>query len=454
DTLIEKCDADVVMIDRRHRAGGHWLDSYPFVQLHQPSMNYGVNSTSLGLDRVEPDGRDAAFYERAGGTEICSYYDEIMRHRMLASGRVRFLPMCDYLGDRRFRSRLTGVETDVSVRRSTVDATYMASRVPATDPPPFEVADGVTCIPAGALSSVTKPPAGYVIIGGGKTAMDAGCWLLDQGVPPHDITWIRPRESWILNRALFQPGKGVVQTFEGVVLELEAVAECDSIEQVYERLEERQVVMRIDPSIQPSMLKGATASLGELDQLRRIENVVRLGHVARIDLDTITLEQGSIPTSSGHLHIHCASAGLSDNPPKPIFADGTITLQPITRVSLSLSTALIGFVEASGRTTAEKNRLCPPNPWPHTPFDWTRHLLTGMKTEMEWQGAPDVMAWVEASRLNLVKSLDQDPDRAAVADLQGRFVKALFPALAKLDELASHATPAERARMFEPAVCA
>ena len=139
DTLIEHSDADVVMIDRRHRPGGHWLDSYPFVQLHQPSMNYGVNSTPLGPDRVEPDGRDAGFYERASGTEICGYYDEVMRHRLLASGRVRFFPMCDYLGERRFRSRLTGVETDVSVRRSVVDATYMASRVPATDPPPFEV---------------------------------------------------------------------------------------------------------------------------------------------------------------------------------------------------------------------------------------------------------------------------------------------------------------------------
>ena len=31
------------------------------------------------------------------------------------------------------------------------------------------------------------------------------------------------------------------------------------------------------------------------------------------------------------------------------------------------------------------------------------------------------------------------------------WVTALFPALAKLDELASRATPAERARIFEPA---
>jgi hypothetical protein len=447
DSLIEHCDADVVMIDRRHRPGGHWLDSYPFVQLHQPSANYGVNSTPLGLDRMEPDGRDAGFYERASGTEICGYFDEVMRHRLLASGRVRFFPMSEYLGDRKFRSRLTGVETDVSVRRRTVDATYMASRVPATEPPPFEVVDGATCVPLGALSRVTTPPAGYVIIGGGKSAMDAACWLLDQGASPSDITWIRPRESWILNRAFFQPEQGVVPTFEGIVLELEAVAECDTIEEVYERLEERQVVFRIDPTLQPSMLKGATSSRGELEQLRRIDNVVRLGHVTRIDLDTIELDQGSIPTSPDHLHVHCASAGLSDNPPKPIFEDDNITLQLVSRISLPLSTALIGFVEASGRTTAEKNHLCRPNPWPHTPFDWARHLLIGMQTEMEWQGAPDVQAWVDASRLNLVKSLPHDPDHAAVADLQGRFLTALFPALAKLDNLAAQATSAERARM-------
>ena len=280
--------------------------------------------------------------------------------------------------------------------------------------------------------------------------MDAACWLLDQGTPPADITWIRPRDSWILNRKYFQPGAGVVPTFEGVVLELEAVVDCDSIEQVYERLEEQQVVFRIDPSVQPSMLKGATASLGEVDQLRRIDNVVRLGHVERIDRTAITLEHGSVPTSPDHLHIHCASAGLSDNPPKPIFADDKIVLQPVTRVSLSLSTALIAFVEATGRSTADKNRLCPPNPWPHTPFDWARHLLTGMRTELEWQSIPDLMAWLEASRLNLVKGLDQDPDQATVADLQGRFLTALFPALTKLDEFATHASPAERARIFDP----
>ena len=206
DTLIEHSDAEVVIVDRRHAPGGHWLDVYPFVQLHQPSMNYGVNSAPLGQNRVEPGGRDAGFYERASGREISGYYADIMRHRFLASGRVRFFPMCEYLGSRRFRSRLTGVETEVTVRKSVVDATYMASRVPATDSAPFQVDDGATCIPIGELTDVTAPPEGYVIIGAGKTAMDAVCWLLDNGIEPGDIRWIRPREPWMLNRAFFQPG--------------------------------------------------------------------------------------------------------------------------------------------------------------------------------------------------------------------------------------------------------
>ncbi len=447
DALIEHSDADVVMIDRRHRPGGHWLDSYPFVQLHQPSITYGVNSTPLGSDRIETTGRDAGFYERATGTEICAYYDEVMRERFLASGRVRFFPQAESLDGRSFRSRLNGTEYEVSARRAVVDATYMTTSVPAVSPPPFEVAGGATCVPVGALTNLTTTPEGYVIVGAGKTAMDAVCWLLDHDVPADAITWIRPGDSWILNRAYYQPGIGVARTFEGVVFELEAVAECSSIDEVYARLEEHGVVLRIDSSAAPTMLRGATASEGEVELLRSVENVVRMGYVQRIDTDAITLAGGTIPTTPGHVHVHCAAQGLSDRPPTPIFGDETITLQPITRVSLSLSAGLLGLVEASGRPTAEKNTLCRPNAWPQTPFDFARHLLTGLRIEMAWASADDVNAWVNASRLNLIRDLDRDPDQATVGALQTRFLTAMFPAVEKLDVFAAQATPAEQRRL-------
>src|SRR3989440_12586034 len=307
DSLIEHSDADVAMVERRHRPGGHWLDAYPFVQLHQPSRFYGVNSTSLGLDRTETEGTESGFCERASGAEICGYFDEIMRHRFLASGRVRFFPMCDYLGDGSFHSRVSNQVTDVTVRSHVVDATYMASRVPATDPAPFDVADGVHFVPVGELTTLENPRAGYVMVGGGKTALDAICWLLDRGTDPEDITWIRPRDSWILNRAFFQPGRS--RTFEGIVLQLEAMVGSESVDELYERLEEDEGMLRTDRAVVPTMMKGGTVSLRELEQLGRIENVVRLGHVERIEPDRIVLEQGSIPTTPQHLHVHCAASG-------------------------------------------------------------------------------------------------------------------------------------------------
>ena len=62
------------------------------------------------------------YFERASGAEICGYFDEVMRHRLLNSGKVRFFPMCDYLGDHSFRSRVSGEVHDVVVRRRLVDS--------------------------------------------------------------------------------------------------------------------------------------------------------------------------------------------------------------------------------------------------------------------------------------------------------------------------------------------
>jgi NAD(P)-binding Rossmann-like domain len=443
DALIDHSDADVVMVERRHRPGGHWLDAYPFVQLHQPSSFYGVSSTPLGHDRTEPADEDPTFGERATGTEICGYYDEIMRHRFLASGRVRFFPMSDYVGDARFVSRVTGRSTDVTVRTRVVDATYMASRIPATEPPPFDVVDEARCVPVGEC-----PAGGYVIVGGGKTALDAICWLLDQGTEPGDVTWIRPQDTWVLNRAFFQPGRA--KTFASVALQMEAMVASDTVDAVYEQLERDDVMLRVDRAVTPTMCKGGTVSIRELEQLRRVDDVVRLGHVERIEPDEIVLQHGSIPTSPDRLHVHCAAPGLSDNPPRPIFADDEITLQLVTRLGLTLSGALQGYLESTGRTTQEKNALCPPTTMPHTPFDYLRVILAGITTELGWQDAPDLAAWLEACRLNLLHGLGEHDDPGEVKDLQGRLFAALPGALEKLDQFAAAATPRERARMFAP----
>src|SRR5262245_65380516 len=96
DALIDHADVHVTLVDRRHAAGGHWLDSYPFVQLHQASLFYGVASTVLGSGVVQPSGPEAGLQERARQAAIQAYFDDILRRRFLASGRVTFLAGSEY----------------------------------------------------------------------------------------------------------------------------------------------------------------------------------------------------------------------------------------------------------------------------------------------------------------------------------------------------------------------
>ena len=47
--------------------------------------------------------------------------------------------------------------TQVTVRKKTVDATRMETRVPSTTKPNFAVEDGVNIVPVNGLSRLSKP---------------------------------------------------------------------------------------------------------------------------------------------------------------------------------------------------------------------------------------------------------------------------------------------------------
>ncbi len=405
DALIEASRADVVMVDRRHAPGGHWLEAYPFVRLHQPSAYYGVNSLPLGSEAIDRHGPNEGMYERASAAEICGYYDRVMQLRLLPSARVRYFPMSTYVGKHRFVTDVSGEEYEVNVRKKLVDATYLEGCVPASTPPPFEVAPRARCAPVGALANTRAKPAGYVIIGAGKTALDACTWLLDCGVSPSDIQWIKSRDGWFLNRVYMQGGELVATMYEGLSLQLEAAAQARSVADLFARLDASRQLLRVDPRVTPTMFRGPTVSTGELEQLRRIENVVRLGKVHRIGTDRIVLDGGTIPTSPDHLHVHCAARGLNPAPEKPVFAADRITLQSIRIGLLPFASALIAYVEATRTDLEAKNRLCPPTRQPNVPLDWLRGMLVGMKAAHLWSKEPDIQDWLERSRLNMLRGL-------------------------------------------------
>jgi hypothetical protein len=445
DTLLaEARDAHITIVDRHGKPGGHWNDAYSFVALHQPSAFYGVNSLPLGTGRKDTHGVNAGLYELASGPEVSGYFDAVMRQHLLPSGRVSYYPMANYLGDGRFVSLLSGDETRVAVARKTVDATYYGTSVPSTHKPKFAVADGVRLVTPNALPHLAltgaPPPSRYVIVGAGKTAMDVGVWLLQSGAPADRITWVVPRDSWLLNRRRTQPGLDFfADAIGGQAIQMEVFANAASVDELFERLEAEEVMLRIDRSVRPSMFHYATISVGEVELLRRIGNLVRLGHVRSIDERGLQFDAGHVPIEPGALYIDCTASAVEKKPTVPMFQGDRIVPQLVRAPQPAFSAALVAYVEAHYDDEALKNRLCATVPFPDTPEQYPRTVLANFLNEAAWNGEPTLRDWIRQSRLDgfgkVVAAID--PGDAEKMAILGKVRRTVMPAVANLQRLAA-----------------
>ena len=450
DTILAETDADIVIVDRHGKPGGHWNDAYSFVALHQPSAFYGVNSLPLGTGRKDTHGVNAGLYELASGPEVSGYFDAVMRQQLLSSGRVRYFPMSDYCwsdvpDDHRFRSLLSGAETAVSVRRRLVDATWFGTSVPSTHRPRFAVAEGARVVPPNALPMLWKearPPTRFCIIGAGKTAMDVGVWLLGSGADPARIQWVMPRDSWLLNRLRTQPGVEFFDAvFGGQAAQMEAFAHGTSVDDIFQRLEAAGVVMRIDETRLPTMFHYATISEGEVAELRRITKVIRMGRVQAVAADRLVLDAGELPMQPDTLCIDCTASAVEPRPTVPMFQPGRIVPQLVRVPQPAFSAALVAYVEAHYDDDETRNRLCAPVPFPHQFKDYPRTNVVNMMNQFQWMQDKPLSRWIRNSRLDgfgkLIAAVDPgDAEKLAVLDrLRGN----AMAAMANLQRLATEA---------------
>ena len=400
DTIVTESAASVVIVDRRDKPGGHWNDAYPFVRLHSASAYYGVNSHPLGQDRIEPSGLNRGYHERASAAEICAYFDRIMRHHFLRSRRVQYFPLCEYRGNGEFYSLISGRRHRIAPKR-VVDATFTDTSIPSLRTPDFAVAPAVRCIaPNGLLNAA--PPARYVVVGAGKTGMDVCQWLLERDVAPERICWIVPRDSWLLDRAHFEPRDHFwKRRMDAFVTQMELIQSATSIPELFQSLTDRGQLLRIDERVTPTRYRCATVSQAELVQLRRIRDVVRLGHVRSIEPTRIVLDQGEVPTNLDTLHIDCTASGIRSQPAVPVFNDNTITLQSVRTCQQCFSAALIVHVDLTYRDDEMKNALCKPIPLPNVDRDWLKMLLANLANQFLWATTPEVRGWIARSRLDL-----------------------------------------------------
>jgi hypothetical protein len=421
DTLLAETDAHITIVDRHAKPGGHWNDAYPFVTLHQPSAFYGVNSTPLGSGRKDTQGLNQGLYELASGPELNAYFEQVMKHRLLPSGRVAYHPLCNYLGvvggEHQFEALLSGQRTVVTVRKKLVDATYFGPKVPATHERKFVVGQGAQVVAPNALPGLwqnpTVMPKQFVILGAGKTAMDACVWLLQSGAPASAIQWVVPRDSWLINRLTTQPGpEFFVDAIGNQANQMEAFAQATSVADLYVRLEACGTLLRIDPTQTPTMFHLATVTPAEVQVLRQITDVVRLGRVQAVHADHMQLEKGRVDVKPGTLFVDCTASAVEPRPTQAIFQGDKIVLQIVRLPQPAFSCALTAFVEAHYEGDKQKNSLCASVPFPHTLADYPKCMMVGMWNQFQWGQDKALRQWIRESRLDgfgkLMASADRD----------------------------------------------
>lgn len=96
-----------------------------------------------------------------------------------------------------FKCLLTNNTYKVNYRKY-VDATYMKVEVPIMRMPKFIIHHNIKIIPLNNLiscSEYSNTPNNYIVIGSGKTGIDAVLYLLNNRVDFNNIKWIVPSDA-------------------------------------------------------------------------------------------------------------------------------------------------------------------------------------------------------------------------------------------------------------------
>lgn len=435
DTMLDQSDAKFIIVDRHHQPGGHWNDAYPFVNLHQPSALYGVASTELGSGNLDKSGPNAGHYELASGPEISAYFAQVMTKRFLSSGRVQYFPMHDYQGNGEFRSLLSGDKYQVSIKRRLVDGTFFNTSVPSTHSRKFTVADNISCIAPNDLPKRAEKYTHYAVLGGGKTAMDAIVWLLSKGAKAKTLTWVCPRDSWLINRATTQPGKAFfTQTVGAVAKQFDAMMQATSLDDLFLRLESAGNMLRVNSGITPSMFHYATISEGEQTQLASIEHIIRNEKVSRIDADGLQMQSGArynMPENTLFIDCTATAAVFIGDRTTAVFQQDRIVLQAVYAPLVTYSASIIAFVEANFNDEKQKNKLCTAVCLADTPAEWVQSTSQNMMNQNMWNQIPEMRAWLANCRLNPSYAANKEkalaePENAALMQQIGKMI---MPAL-------------------------
>jgi hypothetical protein len=249
--------------------------------------------------------------------------------------------------------------------------------------------------------------------------MDACLWLLENGTPPSRIRWIMPRDAWLLDRANFQPGAEDFNRFVGSVIgQFEVMASVSSIDELLPELERRGLLLRIDKAVEPSTYRCAVVSQRELAELRRIEDVVRLGRIQAIEATRLILEKGTVSAFPDTLYVDCSAGAIQRPPSVPVFDGNRINLLMVRTCQPLFSAAVIAYVESHVTDPREQNALCRVVPSPEQPIDWLRMWAVNLANGERWAQNPQLSAWLGRCRLNYIAPMMRGVQKDDIAKFE------------------------------------
>lgn len=442
DTMLDQSNANFIIVDKHHLPGGHWNDAYSFVRLHQPSALYGVSSTELGTGKIDQTGPNKGFYELASGPELLAYFEKVMVDRLLASGRVKYLPLHEYKGGGKVVSLLSDDTYQVKITKYLVDGTFFNTSVPSTHTRNYKVNNGVTCVAPNDLPKLAHKFSHFCIVGGGKTAMDTGVWLLSNGAKPDSVSWVCPRDSWLINRNITQPGKAFFKNTAGAVFkQFEAMLNATSIEDLFLRLEQAGNMLRINQNVAPTMFHYATISEGEVEHLSRITQVIRGEYVAQINSSEMIMKSDaaySMPSNTLYIDCTATAAVFTGERVYPVFSEDKIVLQAVYAPLVTYSAAIIAYVEANyGNNLKHKNQLCTPVMLADTPQEWIGSTTQNTMNQTLWNQDANLRVWLNSCRLNPSYAAFKENAMADAsnAELMKNVGKIVMPAIKNVQKL-------------------
>ncbi|MBV8220378.1 MAG: hypothetical protein JO325_18075, partial [Solirubrobacterales bacterium] len=209
------------------------------------------------------------------------------------------------------------------------------------------------------------------------------------------------------------------------------------LDELFPLLEDRGVLYRLDPDVEPVFNRGAILCEAERVTLREIGNVVRLGKVNHVGADRIDLDEGTIPNEARHVVIDCTAAGLASPPDRRVYDPDRITVQWIQAGIAPFSAALIGFVEASRDDDTDKNRLCPPRGFSRRAdvLNYAAGWLNTQRAFLSWMAEPDLAEWLSTCRLSAFGNAGTYLSDPATTEAFGRMVGAQDQAVENLQRL-------------------